>query len=204
MKLPERINPTSKNLLIISPRAGDGWDTPFINELLDTFYLAGYSAITYNYSFFRDKPPGSEPTQPSPGFEKELEDLWTIYQKVGAKYPTQKIHLVGKSLGGIVSSWLPWKNGAQVASISILGFDINFLGQSVNPGNFPGPLFIVQGGNDSFGGEAEIRAHLANFNYTGKYEISIIPDTNHSYKKPDGTDMRQVAFDTLLKKLNLH
>ncbi len=204
MEFPERINKSSTDIFIISPGAGDGWDTPFINDLLNTLYQAGNSVITYNYTFFRDKLPGLEATQPSPGFEKELEDLWTIYQEVRVKCPDQKIHLIGKSIGGIVSSWLPWKKGAEVASISILGFDINFLGQSVNPGNFPGPLFIVQGSNDSFGGEAEIRAHLTNLNYTGKCDISIIPDTGHSYKKPDGMDMRQVAFDALLKKLNLH
>lgn len=191
----EQIYDESDSLFIVAHGGSKGLDSPLIAGVADALYNAGVSVVRFNFSYL------SEGVKNSEGCVREVEDLWSVYQLVKQKYPDKKIHIIGKSLGGMVASWLPDRKGAKLESISLFGFVVG----DVDFGSYTGPVFIIQGEKDRFGGEEVVREAMKRFQ--GEYELVIIPNADHSYRKIDSASeetYERQAVDALLTILRKH
>ena len=171
----EKINDVSDRIFIISHGSNKGNDSSLIVGIADGLYEAGASVVTFNFSYLNKR------IENSRGLVDELNDLWNIYEFVHKKYPEKKINLVGKSLGGVVSSWLPNEKGVKPESISLMGCVVGEGG--VDFGNYSGPIVIVQGENDRYGNKESVELFMKN--YQGKVVVKEIANADHSYRNTD-------------------
>ncbi|MDE2099921.1 MAG: hypothetical protein KGL39_21890 [Patescibacteria group bacterium] len=196
----EKINDASDQIFIISHGGNKGNDSSLIIGIADGLNKAGASVVTYNFSYF-NKGIGN-----SRGLVDELNDLWNIYEFVSKEYPSKRINLVGKSLGGVASSWLPDKKGVNPESISLMGCVMGEGG--VGFGNYSGPVVIVQGENDRYGNKESVERFMKD--YPGKVVVKEISNADHSYRNTDKENgpenYEKEAIDSLiagLKDLNI-
>ncbi|MGB6839215.1 MAG: alpha/beta family hydrolase, partial [Microgenomates group bacterium] len=117
--------------------------------------------------------------------KEEIEVLKSILNFCEAKSYKQ-IRLIGKSLGGIVSSYflreLPKKEHGRY-SVVILGY----ITGHVDLKDFRGKITIIQGGKDKFGNIEVVKKDLRG---AESKDISFfeIPNADHSYRDPKTKD----------------
>ncbi|MCL5016130.1 MAG: hypothetical protein M1312_00735 [Patescibacteria group bacterium] len=174
----EKISPNSDNIFIISHGSNKGNDSSLIRGVADKLYKEGASVVTFNFSYL-DK--GAENSR---GLVNELNDLWQVYNFVSEEHPDKKINLVGKSLGGIVASWLPSQKKVNPESISLMGCVIGDGG--VDFGGYAGPVVIVQGEKDRYGNKKTVADFMKN--YLGRFIIKEVPNSDHSYRNAIATN----------------
>lgn len=185
----ERLHPNSRHVVIVAHGGSEGKDSSLITKVAEMFYDLGVSVVTFNFSYL------NKGIEKSEGLVQELEDLWGIYNNVFKKYPDKEVHLVGKSLGGIVASWLPDRKNATIISISLLGYVI--CSECVDFGSYHGPVFVIQGEHDRFGNRQAVLSDMQNFQ--GYLEVVEIPEADHSYRavNQDGVNFETEVVDKL-------
>jgi alpha-beta hydrolase superfamily lysophospholipase len=107
---------TPKGVVILSHGMNNGFDSSLVTLLKEAFITLGYVSIAYNFTYL------SEDKEPSQGLTNELGDITQIVEGARSLFPNLPLHLIGKSLGGIVSSWYAREHISTVASVGILGY----------------------------------------------------------------------------------
>jgi len=107
----EHIEVKAQNILILVPPGNDGIEIPFMKELYKSLEGMDCSVVMFNLSCHIL---GKEISEE---YETEVEEVWEIYKRISRKYPTKNIHLIGKAVGGKISSAARDKRNMAVASI---------------------------------------------------------------------------------------
>lgn len=170
----------------------EGIETPFISSVFDALAATGTSVYGFNFPYCeRGEESSSGPDLPEE--TAALEKVIDFLRHEGY----EKIVIVAKSLGGIVTSyWLTEHPEANV-SVAILGYVIG----SVKTEALQGKLqLVIQGELDRFGGAEAVRNELAAHGVSA--EVTEIPQADHSYRNEQKQPVHQpAAVQTLIAKL---
>jgi len=190
----EYINTSSQHIFILTPPGNDGIESAFMQTLFEALQKTGSSVVMFNFSC---RVLGREV---SDELKTEVAELWEVYKEMSRKYPTKKIHLVGKSLGGIVSSLLISTYSAVAESISILGY----VPGRVVLGDYSKKVFVVQGEDDVLGSIQKVLGSLKDLN--ANHYLKSIKCAGHSFKcTADKTkNHNNEAIDELLLMMHTH
>ena len=170
IQLVEQSNLSSSDVYIISHGSNKGKDSSLIRGVADAIAQSGWSAITYNFRYFDTHEP------PSQDLSAELNDLREVYGRVRAQYAGKRIHLIGKSIGGVVTSWFAKEQLEAISTVSILGL----LPHDVDFGDYQNPVLVVQGEVDPLGDEDDVYEAMERFKCP--YELNVIARADHSYR----------------------
>lgn len=157
----------------------EGMNMSLMQKVFRLSISQGHSVLTFNFPFAER---GMEQSS-GPELVEELETLQTFLNYCDYKN-FSKVRLIGKSLGGIIASfYLDQLNSEdpQKLSVIILGYVVGSLDKLKN---FKGPITIIQGERDKFGGIKEVKKDLStaisrNITY---FEIK---GADHSYRESD-------------------
>lgn len=162
--------PQSSDLFIISPARRKGIQSGLMTTLYEQLVSFNKSVVMYDYLYFIEKREASE------NYQIEFVELKAVFNKLRFEHPTNKIHLVGHSLGGAISSWMAKDKPLEVASVGIFGF----LPEMADFGTFTGPVHIVQGDFDDYGDEDAVRTAMESF--STQFTIDTIADADHLFR----------------------
>lgn len=160
----------SNHIFIVTPGARDGIKHPLIQRVFSFLEEKKHGVVAFDFSYYLND------EEVSPEFKRELHDLHSVYRGISEVYPDRKVHLIGKSLGGIVSSRFVKEHGTQqVDSVTILGY----VPGQVDFGEYDGKVSVIQGADDRFGNAEIVQADLEKFRV--KASLSEIPCADHSF-----------------------
>ena len=180
----------SKKVFIIAPGASGGMSNDFIKNISSKLNKNNYSTIRFNFSFQTNK------NEASKSGDAEFSDIEKVYEYTKDNYPNSEIHLIGKSLGGIMCSWLAKKYPEDINSVCILGY----IPKYIDFGNFDKYLLIIQGKKDKFGDTEIIKNNLDKI----KTENTIISISNadHSYRLKNGSYKTEEVIENIINYYN--
>ena len=158
-----------------------GVTSSFIQKIFTACQKKGHSVIA---SWLHIVERGEENSS-GPELKEETKTLRNILKI--AQYKNYKnIHLIGKSLGGIVISYFLkqlTKKKQKKYSIIFLGFVVG----SVTLKGFTGKITIIQGEKDRFGNIKAVKRNLKNAKLR-KVKCYEIKGADHSYRIPETKD----------------
>ena len=172
-----------------------GVTSSFIQKIFTACQKKGHSVIAFNFPYLER----GEEHSSGPELKEETKTLKNILKI--AKYRNYKnIHLIGKSLGGIVISHFLkqlTKKEQKKYSIILLGFVVG----SVTLKGFTGKITIIQGEKDRFGDIKAVKRNLENAKLR-KVKYYEIKGADHSYRIPKTKDpIYEEQVIKLLEKL---
>ena len=190
-------------VLVLAPGAGAGQRSPFMTSFAEAMQARGVTAVTFDFPYMRagrrtpDRAPVLEAT-----WRTVIEDLTT-----GDPSPPAVV-IGGKSMGGRIASHVlsdPSRPLPDVVGLVLLGYPLHPPGQPtrLRTAHLPQlatPTLVVQGSDDTFGTEQEVRGAFAVV--AAAVDWLIVPGGDHSLKVPrrgvpSQTDVLQHVFDTV-------
>lgn len=177
VKTKFKFNHNNYNKLnIILPGANGGIELSIIDKILDLSYKKGYSSLSINYPFYE-----RAESRSSKNFREEIENIQDILNLINYNEYRQ-IKFIGKSLGGIISSYYLSqidKKDIKKYSLVVLGYDIGYIDLST----FTGDIQIIQGEFDRFGNIEKVKKDIKDKDAESKNIIyNEIKGADHSYR----------------------
>ncbi len=171
-------NKDSITLDVILHGGSEGMESTFIQKLIKKSKESKHSTIAFNFPFLDRKDSNSS----GPELKEELNVLNSVLSFINSDY-YKNIHLITKSLGGIVASY--FLRDLEITqhyrySITILGYVIG----SVDLNTFTGKINIIQGQMDRFGNIEDVKKNLESA-ISKNINFIEIPKADHSYRDPD-------------------
>jgi predicted alpha/beta-hydrolase family hydrolase len=144
-------------------------------------HLQSKPYISFNFPYMTN-----HQDSPSDGLVDEVAALTRVIDFLISEGYSE-LHMVGKSLGGVVSSRFLDTYEPSIGltiMVTILGYVIGDVDTKA-----VGPYLhtVVQGSEDRFGNAESVRQELASAGF-GDVVVHEIKDADHSYRSPDGTD----------------
>lgn len=177
--------------LVLHGGGPEGIEAPFISNVIDSLTSTDNSILGFNFPYCER----GEENSSGPELLEETEALEKVVQFLRSE-GYDKIIIVAKSLGGIVTSYWLEKNNRDV-EVVILGYVIG----SVKTASLKNKLrMVIQGENDRFGNAGAVKEEL------GKYDIQAnvieVPEADHSYRNnvKEPTYQKQ-AIDLMVQNL---
>lgn len=199
-------NANPKKIAVFSHALSDNHESDLIKNISNSLRNNGIGMVAYDFSFTANK------SLPSNTLLSEVGELKHTINKVKEKLCPEKIILIGKSLGGIVSLIYSSKNKIpEISSIFMIGFPFklgfppNFqLLREENPvlpnyaleyrklfKSIKIPIFIIQGDRDDLGGIEECRNFFSNYSNCSFHEVV---GANHGFISPENKNI--TYYDT--------
>lgn len=155
----------AKALAVIAPGIRGGKENILIKTLQKELSANSIGTVTFDFSFYDDNQ--------GPIVQGSENDLICVLNQVVDKYPHKKIHLIGKSYGGLISSMvLPY---FEIQSLAVFGFLISY-----NETNFILPtsekLYIIHGENDKYFSPKQVSQFTSQYSNT---EMFVVPGADH-------------------------
>lgn len=178
--------------LVLHGGGPEGVETPFITNIINSLSNKGSSVFGFNFPYCErgeENSSGEELTE-------EIEALNTVVKFLRDE-GYEKIVIVAKSLGNIITSfWLEKQPDANIEVI-VLGYGIG----SVKTEALKGKLkLVIQGANDRFGNAAAVKDELTQ--HSVEAAIVEVPDADHSYRNGQKEPVFQdKAIQILLENL---
>ncbi|NTV31377.1 esterase family protein [candidate division WWE3 bacterium] len=166
----ESTNSDTNDLIIISPARRKGIDSGLITQLFNQSTSLNYSIVMFDYTYFVNH------AEPSDDYVKEYEDLKKVVKHVRQTYPDKRVHLIGHSLGGVVSSWMAKEWPEVIASVGVFGY----IPDKIDFGSYQGRVHIVQGDFDDYGDEVLIANSMEAFGI--RYTLDMVLDADHLFR----------------------
>ena len=160
----------SKNIYLIIHGGGPvGVETDFISAIFDTIAKTHNSALCFNF-------PYCERMEESSSGPDLLEEISTLKQVINFVHTEgyNRITIIAKSLGGIISSYYFAKYPDKSINLIILGYIPNEIKQNAISENLK---LIIQGENDRFATPSEVQKIVGN-----KVSVIEIKNADHSYQ----------------------
>ena len=189
-------------VLVLAHGAGAGQRSPFMTAFSNAMQTRGVTAMTFDFPYMRHgrRVPDRAPI---------LEATWrAIIEHVTTPRPAAaRVVIGGKSMGGRIASQVltdPANRFPAVGGLVLLGYPLHPPGQPDRPrtAHLPQletPTLVVQGSNDAFGTEQEVREAFAAV--PAPVHWLIIPGGDHSFKVrrggPSQADVLQQVYDTV-------
>ncbi|MYB39701.1 hypothetical protein F4X86_00165 [Candidatus Saccharibacteria bacterium] len=189
-----RKNGSREACLVLHGGGTAGVESPFISRIISAVADSRRSVFGFNMPYLER---GGQST--SEGLEEEVEALAeVIYFLRGEGY--DKITVVAKSLGAIVTSFYLEKNKAANLDVIILGYVI---GDVKTAAIAPYTKCVIQGESDRFGGRQAVLDELDRAGFGGKIEVVELAGADHSYRNARGEpEFQPLAIDCLLASLS--
>ncbi len=166
------------NILDVILHGGSvGIDSLFMQKIFQKSKEKGNSVIMFNFPYFER----GEEHSSGPELKEELKTLEKILDMVNAK-DYQHIRLIGKSLGGIVTSYYLRnlkKDEQKRYEVIILGFVVG----EVDLRSFRGGITIVQREKDKFGDIEVVKRSMKGASSSEIYYFEI-KGADHSFRDP--------------------
>ena len=166
----------SKNIYLIIRGGGPvGVETDFISAIFDTISKTNNSVLCFNFPYCER----GEENSSGPDL---LEEVSTLKQVINFVHTEgyNRITIIAKSLGGIISSYYFAKYPDKSIDLIILGYIPNEIKQNAISENLK---LVIQGENDRFATPSEVQKIVGS-----KVAVIEIKNADHSYqdhnKKP--------------------
>jgi predicted alpha/beta-hydrolase family hydrolase len=178
--------------LVLHGGGPEGTETPFISNIINALVGTGKSVFGFNFPYCErgeENSSGEELKEETEALEKVVEFLR------GEGY--EKVVIVAKSLGGIITSFWLEQNPGENIEVAVLGYVIG----SVKTKALQGKLrLVIQGENDRFGNAAIVKDELAKYSVTAN--VVELPKADHSYRNEQKEPVYQnEAIDLLIQQL---
>ena len=178
-----------KICLVLHGGGTAGVESPFISAIVAAVADNQQSVFAFNmpYCERRDK-------LASPDFKEEVEALRAVLEYLRAE-GYEKITIVAKSLGAIITSFYLEETPATDLEAIVLGYVIGDVKTSAIKPNLK---LVIQGEKDPFGDGRAIRTEID----SSTVKIVEIPAADHSYQNADGQpEYQQAVIEILLKNI---
>ncbi len=171
----------------------------------------GLTALRFDFRYVSTGK--SEDFDPTTDGLDDLIGAYNFLQSFGKEIKPKRIYLIGKSLGGLVALKMATHPtyAASVSGVGVLGlvlFSDETHQNRFVPEGLPAlqsPLLVVQGEDDPYGNEKELKEFIAGLNVPG--QLAIIPASGHSYQTLDPaldeTEKRTISDLNLEKVVKL-
>jgi len=183
----------SKTVYLVLHGGGpEGIETPFISNIISALTTTRNSVFGFNF-------PYCERGEESSSGEELLEESAALAEVVQflRSEGFEKIIIVAKSLGGIVTSYWLAQNEHEDVEVIILGYVIGSVKTEVLKGKLN---LVIQGENDRFGNASAVKEELTQHNVQA--DVVEMPKADHSYRNEQKEPIYQKeATELLLTKL---
>lgn len=170
----------------------EGVESPFISNIINSLSDKDSSVLGFNFPYCER----GEENSSGEELAEETEALDTVVKFLRDE-GYEKIVIIAKSLGNIITSfWLEKQPDANV-EVVVLGYVIG----SVKTQALQGKVrVIIQGENDRFGNAQAVKDELATHNVDA--EVVEMPNADHSYRNEQKEPIYQdKAVELLIQKL---
>lgn len=181
----------AKVLDVIIHGSSHGIESSFIQKVFESCKDEGNSVIAFNFPYLER----GEENSSGPELKEELETLETMLSIAKSK-EYSRIRLIGKSLGGIVSSYYlnSIEKERKLYEVVILGYVTG----EVKLRGFGGKITIIQGEKDKFGNIEVVKEDLKG-GISEDITYLEISGADHNYRDP-GTK-EPIYEDLAIEKL---
>lgn len=160
----------SKNIYLIIHGGGPvGVETDFISAIFDTIAKTNNSVLCFNFPYCER----GEENSSGPDLLEEVSALKQVIDFIHAE-SYNRITIIAKSLGGIISSYYFAKYPDKSIDLIILGYIPNEVKQNAISDNLK---LIIQGENDRFATPSEVQKIVGS-----KVSVIEIKNADHSYQ----------------------
>jgi predicted alpha/beta-hydrolase family hydrolase len=174
--------------LVLHGGGPEGIETSFISNIIRRLTSTGNSVFGFNFPYCER---GDENSS-GPELTEETATLARVVQFLRNE-GYEKVVIVAKSLGDIITSYWLEQNKAEAIDVVILGYVIG----SVKSEALQGRLrVVIQGENDRFGNADAVREELAK--YSVRAEVIEVPKADHSYRNKQKEPVHQEEATALL------
>jgi len=178
--------------LVLHGGGPEGIETPFISNIINALTGTGSSVFGFNFPYCErgeENSSGEELTEETAALDKVVQFL--------RNEGYEKIVVVAKSLGGIITSYWLERQADENVEVVVLGYVIG----SVKTEALQGKLrLVIQGENDRFGNTEAVEAELAKHDVTA--DVVEVPRADHSYRNEQKEPVYQNgAIELLVQKL---
>jgi predicted alpha/beta-hydrolase family hydrolase len=179
--------------LVLHGGGPEGIETPFISNIINVLAGTGNSVFGCNFPYCErgeENSSGEELTEETATLDEVVQFL--------RSESYEKIVVVAKSLGGIITSYWLEQHADENVEVVVLGYVIG----SVKTKTLHGKLrLVIQGENDRFGNAKAVKEELAEHNVEA--EVVEVPKADHSYRNEQKEPVYQEqVMDLLVKSLN--
>jgi hypothetical protein len=181
--------------IILAHGAGAGQTSSFMVRAAGGLSGRGVAAATFDFPYI-------SAGRKVPDRASVLEDAWRqAIASARGHFAGLPLFIGGKSMGGRIASQVASQGGAgALAGLVFFGYPLHPPGkpQQRRDAHLPAiaePMLFVQGGKDTFGTGAEIRALLPSLQRATLHEI---PGGDHSFKVPGGQARQEPALAEVL------
>ncbi len=168
----------SNKVNIILPGASEGLRSIFLETIFKKSQDSDYNTLSLSYPF----QVRNEEKSSGPDLNEETQMLRDLFEKLELN-KNQSIHIIAKSLGGIVASRFISALEEKIKSkikITILGFILD----DVLFENFHGEVNVIQGEFDKYGKPKEVEKYLSQVTLNS-FSVNVIKGADHSYREPN-------------------
>lgn len=166
----------SKNLVVINHGASEDIRSEFITKISDKAYNAGFDTLTIQMPY-KDRGEGQTTSKE---LTEEIAAVKSVIESINLK-SYDKIHFVGKSLGGLILLNYIYQNRDSLPAkfdITFLGFLVEFTILKSIEGM---DIKIIQGSLDKYGTKQQIE-NIIQQNSKLKIDVKYIDNADHSYR----------------------
>ena len=179
--------------LVLHGGGPEGVESPFISNVIESLTKTGNSVLGFNFPYCER----GEENSSGPELTEEIDALTTAIDFLKSE-GYEKIVIVAKSLGNIITSfWLEKHPDANV-EVVVLGYVIG----SVKTVSLKGKLkLVIQGANDRFGNAEAVKNELTENSVEA--EVVELANADHSYRNEQKEPIYQdQAIELLVQKLS--
>jgi len=183
----------SKTVYLVLHGGGpEGIETPFISSIINALTATSNSVFGFNFPYCErgeENSSGEELIEETDALDRVVQFLR------GEGY--EKVVIVAKSLGGIITSYWLEQHADENVEVVVLGYVIG----SVKTEALQGKLcLVIQGENDRFGNAGAVKEELAR--HSVEADVVEVPKADHSYRnEQQGPVYQDATIELLVQKL---
>ena len=179
--------------LVLHGGGPEGVESPFISNIIRSLTKTGDSVLGFNFPYCER----GEENSSGPELTEEVTALTTAVDFLKSE-GYEKVVIVAKSLGGIITSFWLEQNPDEAVNVIVLGYVIG----SVKTAPLQNKVsLVIQGENDRFGNAVAVQEELAK--YDVEAEVVELPNADHSYRNDQKEPIFQdQAIELLIQKLS--
>lgn len=182
--------PNKERAFMVLHGVSEGIESDFIQNITEALSRRSETVLALNFPYI-DR--GEKPSEGLNHEQSSVQVMMNFLENEGYR----DIHIVGKSLGGIVASeWLAHHKSDARITTHILSYVIGDVRTRALKGSLQ---TVIQGENDRYGNAAAVRAELAAHDISAT--VIEVPGADHSYRDADGQPTLQAeAIDYLMQQ----
>jgi predicted alpha/beta-hydrolase family hydrolase len=181
-------------VLLLAHGAGSGQKSTWMVKAAQALAERGITTATFDFPYITA---GRKVPDKAPVLEAHWRAVLDEARGVSAGLP---LFIGGKSMGGRIASHIASQGVEGVSGLVFFGYPLHPPGRpeqrrDAHLPNIKEPMLFVQGSDDQFGNEREIRDLLPRLQ---RAELHAIPGGDHSFKVRGGAKAVEAAFESAI------